>query len=77
MILAGQWFKGAELATTMAAFGVFWGVGAFVGPMAGGASMDLWDPYGLPLTLVIVAGLFFVISLFPWFYRLPKIEKVS
>ena len=77
MILAGQWFKGAELATAMAAFGVFWGVGAFVGPMAGGASMDLWNPYGLPLTLVIVAGLFFVISLFPWFYRLPKIEKVS
>jgi len=77
MILAGQWFKGAELATSMAAFGVFWGVGAFVGPMAGGASMDLWNPYGLPLTLVIVAGLFFVISLFPWFYRLPKIEKVS
>ena len=77
MILAGQWFKGAELATAMAAFGVFWGVGAFVGPMAGGASMDLWDPYGLPLTLVIVAGLFFVISLFPWFYRLPKIENVS
>ena len=77
MILAGQWFKGAELATAMAAFGVFWGVGAFVGPMVGGASMDLWNPYGLPLTLVIVAGLFFVISLFPWFYRLPKIEKVS
>ncbi|MBT5086635.1 MAG: MFS transporter [Deltaproteobacteria bacterium] len=76
MILAGQWFKGAELATAMAAFGVFWGVGAFVGPMAGGVSMDLWNPYGLPLTLVIVAGLFFLISLFPWFYRLPKIEKV-
>ena len=77
MILAGQWFKGAELATAMAAFGVFWGVGAFVGPLLGGASMDLWNPYGLPLTLVIVAGLFFVISLFTWFYRLPKIEKVS
>ena len=59
-----------ELATAMAAFGVFWGLGAFVGPMVGGASMDLWNPYGLPLTLVIVAGLFFVISLFPWFYRL-------
>ena len=77
MILAGQWFKGAELATAMAAFGVFWGVGAFVGPMAGGVSMDLWNPYGLPLTLVIVAGLFFFISLFPWFYPLPKIEKVT
>ena len=73
MILAGQWFKGVELATAMAAFGVFWGVGAFVGPMVGGASMDLWNPYGLPLTLVIVAGLFFVISLFPRFYGLPKI----
>jgi len=73
MILAGQWFKGVELATAMAAFGVFWGVGAFVGPMVGGASMDLWNPYGLPLTLVIVAGLFFVISLFTRFYSLPKI----
>ena len=59
----------------MAAFGVFWGVGAFVGPMVGGASMDLWNPYGLPLTLVIVAGLFFVISLFTRFYGLPKNKK--
>ena len=25
MILAGKWFKGVELATAMAAFGVFWG----------------------------------------------------
>ena len=77
MILAGQCFKGAELATAMAAYGVFWGVGAFVGPMVGGASMDLWNPYGLPLTLVIVAALFFVISLFTRFYGLPKIKKVS
>ena len=53
---------------------VVWG--AFVCPMAGGVCMDLWNPYGLPLTLVIVAGLFFLISLFPCFYRLPKIEKV-
>ena len=61
----------------MAAFGVFWVIGAFVGPMVGGASMDLWDPYGLPLTLVIVAGLFLVISLFPRFYRQPKKDIVS
>ena len=77
MILAGKWFKGVELATAMAAFGVFWGAGAFVGPLLGGASMDLWNPYGLPLTLVIVAGLFFVISLIPRFYRLPQIKNVS
>jgi len=55
----------------------FLGQSNYAASMAGGASMDLWNPYGLPLTLVIVAGLFFVISLFPWFYRLPKIEKVS
>jgi len=77
MILAGQWFSGVELATAMAAFGVFWGVGAFVGPMVGGASMDLWDPYGLPLTLVIVAGVFVVFSLLHRFYNLPQIENVS
>ena len=77
MILAGQWFSGVELATAMAAFGVFWGVGAFVGPMVGGASMDLWDPYGLPLTLVIVAGVFVVFSLLHRFYHLPQIENVS
>ena len=77
MILAGQWFSGVELATAMAAFGVFWGVGAFVGPMVGGASMDLWDPYGLPLTLVIVAGVFVVFSLLRRFYHLPQIENVS
>ena len=77
MILAGKWFKGTELATAMAAFGVFWGIGGFVGPMVGGASMDLWDPYGLPLTLMIVASLFFVISLFPRLYRQPKKDPVS
>ena len=77
MILAGQWFSGVELATAMAAFGVFWGVGAFVGPMVGGSSMDLWDPYGLPLTLVIVAGVFVVFSLLRRFYHLPQIENVS
>ena len=77
MILAGQWFSGVELATAMAAFGVFWGVGAFVGPMVGGASMDLWDPYGLPLTRVIVAGVFVVFSLLHRFYNLPQIENVS
>ena len=77
MILAGQWFSGVELATAMAAFGVFWGVGAFVGPMVGGSSMDLWDPYGLPLTLVIVAGVFVVFSLLRRFYHLPQIDNVS
>jgi len=77
MILAGNWFRGTELATAMAAFGVFWGMGAFVGPITSGAIMDLWNPHGLPLTLIIVAGIFFVITLFPRFYRLAQIKNFS
>jgi MFS family permease len=77
MILAGNWFRGSELATAMAAFGVFWGMGAFVGPLTSGAIMDLWNPYGLPLTLIIVAGIFFLITLFPRFYRLPQSREFS
>jgi len=69
MIIAGQWFKGVELATAMAAFGVYWGFGAFVGPLLGGFSMDLWDPYGLALVMVVVAGGFLIMSLRKAYYR--------
>ena len=75
MILAGNWFKGSELSTAMAALGFFWGIGAFVGPFAGGVMMDLWDPYGFPLILIIVSGVFFIVSLVPWFYKTP--EKIN
>jgi hypothetical protein len=68
--LAGQWFRGIELATAMAAFGVFWGLGAFTGPLAGGIGMDLWNPHGLPLVLLVAAAGFVVMSLVPGNYRL-------
>jgi len=68
MILAGQWFKGVALATAMAAFGVYWGFGAFAGPLIGGFSMDLWDPYGLALVMVIVSGGFLIMSMRKAFY---------
>ena len=75
MILAGNWFRGSELSTAMAAYGVFWGIGAFLGPFTGGAMMDIWDPYGFPLTLITVSGIFFIFSLIPWFYKLPKMKN--
>lgn len=75
MILAGQWFKGVELATAMAAFGVYWGMGAFAGPLIGGISMDLWNPHGLALTLVIVAGGFFAVSLLRRLYH-PRLDRL-
>ena len=65
MTLAGQWFRGLELATAMAAFGVFWGFGGMVGPLAGGMAMDLWNPHGLPAVLVVMAVVFVAVSLLP------------
>ena len=75
MILAGNWFKGSELSMAMAAFGVFWGIGAFVGPFTSGAMMDIWNPHGFPLTLITVSVIFLIVSLFPWFYKIRKVES--
>lgn len=60
LIIAGHRFRGAELATANAAFGVCWGVGAMVGPVLSGAAMDVWDPQGFPGVLC-VAGLVFLV----------------
>ena len=58
----GQWFRGLELATAMAAFGVFWGLGGMAGPLVGGMAMDLWNPHGLPVVLLAMAVVFVVVS---------------
>jgi len=58
----------------MASFGVFWGIGGFFGPMVGGLSMDLWDPHGLPLTLVIVTVILTLFSMLSYFFSLQRKE---
>ncbi len=65
LTLAGQWFKGMELATAMAAFGVFWGLGGLVGPLISGAAMDVWDPHGLSIIFIVIAILFLIASMQP------------
>ena len=65
MTLVGQWFRGLELATAMAAFGVFWGLGGMAGPLVGGVAMDLWNPHGLPAVLLVMAVIFLVVSFWP------------
>ncbi len=59
MAIAGQRFRGMELATAMAAFGVLWGIGSLLGPPLAGGAMDLRDLTGLPAILV-AANLMFV-----------------
>ncbi|MDP6705062.1 MAG: MFS transporter [Alphaproteobacteria bacterium] len=63
MAILGQRFRGDDLITANAAFGVLWGVGSLAGPALGGAAMDLWDPHGLPATLAVASALFLVVAL--------------
>ena len=62
MTIVGQRFRGAELATAMAAFGVLWGVGSMFGPIATGSAMDVWDPNGLPGSLAAASFVFVVLA---------------
>ncbi len=58
LVIQGQRFRGADLVTANAAFGIIWGVASMGGPAASGVAMDLWDPHGLPALLAVVCGLF-------------------
>ena len=62
LILLGERFEGADLASATTVFGVMWGLGSIVGPPLGGQGMELWLPHGLPL---IVGVLFLVYLPFP------------
>ena len=69
MTLAGQWFEGLDLATAMAGFGVFWGLGGIAGPLVGGVAMDLWDPHGLAVVFLGAAVIFVAVSVWPTWRR--------
>lgn len=62
LILLGERFSGADLASATTVFGVMWGLGSIVGPPLGGHSMELWLPHGLPL---MVGALFLAYLPFP------------
>ena len=64
MTLVGQRFKGAELITANAAFGVLWGIGSLVGPLFSGIAMRFMDPNGLAFTWVLVSAVF--LGIFYW-----------
>ena len=61
LVILGQRFRGAELITANAAFGVLWGVGSMAGPALGGVAMDLWDPHGLPVVLAASSAVLVVV----------------
>ena len=73
LVLLGERFRGAALATGNAAFGFSWGIGSLFGPAVSGVAMDVWDPHGLPATLCVVAVLFLLLAL----YRRVRIRKAG
>jgi MFS family permease len=56
--LTGDLFRDSELVNANAALVVAYGVGAFVGPILGGAAMDVWNPHGIA---AILAAMFVVL----------------
>ena len=64
MTLVGERFRGADLVTANASFGLLWGLGILVGPLLSGTAMDIWDPNGFPGTLAGATLLVLAIALF-------------
>lgn len=55
LTLLGERFRGNELPAANTAFVVLYGLGAIVGPSAGGAALDGWQPHGLIAFLALTA----------------------
>ena len=62
MAIVGQRFRGPDLVTANAAFGLLWGVGSLLGPPAAGAAMDLQGPNGLVLALALAVLAFLALA---------------
>lgn len=73
LAIQGQRFRGAELITANAAFGVLWGFGSIAGPAAGGIAMDLWDPHGLAVVLTAACAGF--VAILGWRRRARAVTR--
>jgi MFS family permease len=62
LALLGERFRGAELVTANAAFGLLWGLGGLAGPSLAGIGMDILDPDGLPVVLFLASGGFILLA---------------
>ncbi|MSP83695.1 MAG: MFS transporter [Alphaproteobacteria bacterium] len=64
MMLMGQRYGGIDLVAANSVFVVMFGAGSMVGPLAGGAAMDLWDPHGMVAAMVVACLAFLPFILF-------------
>jgi MFS family permease len=59
LTMLGRAFTKEELPSANTTFTLFWELGAFIGPMIGGAAMWLWDPHGM-IAVSVIAGMLLV-----------------
>jgi MFS family permease len=58
----GDRFRGADLLNANAALVIAYGTGAFIGPILGGAAMDLWNPHGIAMGLAAMFGALLLVT---------------
>jgi MFS family permease len=61
MVMIGERFKRADLASAGALYGLMFGAGSILGPPIGGAAMEYLPPHGVPLSIAVMFALFL-----PW-----------
>ncbi|HEX4112156.1 MAG TPA: MFS transporter [Stellaceae bacterium] len=61
--MIGDRFRDSDLLNANAGLVIAYGAGAFIGPILGGAAMDLWNPHGI---IVILAAMFAALLLATW-----------
>ena len=56
LTLIGEVFQGANLTAANALFLMLYSCGSLVGPVVGGVSMDIWDPHGLAISMILLSS---------------------
>jgi len=66
VMILGERFRGADLASATAVFGFMFGIGSFLGPGLSGIAIDLWDPHGLPAIVALFYLLYLPLPILAW-----------
>jgi MFS family permease len=66
LILLGERFRGADLASASSAFGLMWGIGMIAGPPLGGLGMRLSEPHGLIVVIAFLLLAFLPLPIIAW-----------
>jgi MFS family permease len=71
LILLGERFKSADLASASSTFGLMWGIGMIAGPPLGGLGMRLSEPHGLIVVIAFLLLAFLPLPIIAW-VRQPR-----